>query len=397
MERVSETLVYEYWDCAYCGETAIRGDHESCRQCGHARDAEIRFYRLADREETVEAAASARYQAGSDWICAFCGTLNDARGLACRFCRGSKASSEATYLEREARRGAAEAAAKGAPAPSPSFVSSPSPTAADGALTGTYADEPAAGPRRWPYVVVAIAVLLVGVLVWATRTHPQRFEVVAVHWQRSIPVERYQWLTATDWENELKGDGIVQLESTRMVHHTVRQQMGTKEESYTDTERHRTGSRQECSTSYQSLGNGASRKVERCRTVAVYETRKVTKKRTVPVYENVPVYRNKVRYKAKRFELYRTLKASGADNQPRWPELSLGKGAEGRRDREGKRRGTYRVELRRVGAGRGPELLSFETTEARFTTTWLQGKALELPVSNIGRIKLGRGDRHRRR
>ena len=67
-------------------------------------------------------------------------------------------------------------------------------------------------------------------LFWVTRTHPVEFKVEAVAWQRSIPIERFQWFTDSAWEGETKGEGAVTLESKRELHHTEHRQVGSKQE-----------------------------------------------------------------------------------------------------------------------------------------------------------------------
>lgn len=375
-ERTTEELVYEYWDCAYCDTKAIRGDQETCSMCAHARDEDITFYRLEEKEESVEGdEALARHQAGADWVCAFCQTLNDARLEACRQCSASREQSEKNYLEARAQK---EAKA----APKAPKVSAPPPQKKSSKM------------GLW-LGLGAAALLLAGGGYWMTRTVPVAYEVKSVHWERSIPVERYQWVKATHWEDEMVGDDIERLAERQKLHHTERRQVGTKKETYQENEKVKTGTREECNTTYESTGSGASKKVKKCRDVPVYENRKVTRTRTVPVHQDFPIMKTEVDYRSKVFAARDVAKASGDDNAPKWPDPKLGAGEDAKKDREGKREARYDVNLKRAGGDTGPETVEISTTEARFTTVWKPGIERTLDVSNIGGLSLEPGDEMR--
>ncbi|MDF1563741.1 MAG: hypothetical protein P1V51_11905 [Deltaproteobacteria bacterium] len=373
-ERIHEELVYEYWDCAYCDSKAIRGDQESCTTCGHARDQDITFYRLEDREEQVEAEKQARHQAGADWICSFCNTLNAATLEACRNCSASKEQSEKNFLEHQAAKEAQRA-------PKPSAAPPPPPKKKSrlGLWLG----------------LGAAAALIIGGITWATRTVPVTYEVTSVRWERSIPVERYQWVKATNWEDEMVGDDIRRLAQREKLHHTERRQVGTREETYTETQKVKTGTREECSTSYKSTGSGASKKVTKCRDVPVYTDKQVTKTRTVPIHKDFPIMKTEVDYQSKRYAPRDVARASGNDNAPQWPEAKLGTGEDGKPDREGKREALYLVNLKRAAGDKGPDTVELSTTEQRFTDVWKPGVQRPIGVSNLGGLSLEPGDETR--
>ncbi|WP_428266763.1 hypothetical protein [Haliangium sp.] len=363
-----EELVYEYWDCAYCGAVGVRGDQTICAVCGRRRDENIRFYRKEDAEELVtDEAQRERFLAGPDWLCAYCETLNGALDQACKNCGASKAESQKNYFQMHAER----APKAQAPAPTPRSRS------------------------KLPRILLILAILIalgLGFYWWATATHEASYVVSDLRWERAMEVERYQQVERSDWEGELRGDDIQRIRSRREVRRWDRRQVGTRTETYQDTERVQTGTRQDCKTSYKSTGSGASVKTTKCKDVPVYENRRVTRTRQVPVYEKFPVYGQKIDYRAKMYVPLDTVRAQGCDNQPTWPEPPVGTGVDGKPDRTRRGAATYLVELVMDGDGDGPETIVVRTDEAGLRDRYHLDAKITAAVSNLGGIELGQDE-----
>ncbi|GAB4513914.1 MAG: hypothetical protein Tsb0020_32280 [Haliangiales bacterium] len=362
-------LVYEYWDCSYCGAVGVRGDLTSCATCGHPRDESVRFYRPEVDEYVTDEAQAARFQAGPDWLCAYCSALNSALDESCRQCGASAAESQRNYLQMQQQREAKERAAAPAPAAKPGWRF-----------------------PRWLAVLLVIVAVLVAVAVWAFRTKEAVYVVSDLRWQQTAAVERYQWVEASDWEDQIRGDDVERVRTRREVRRYDQRQVGTRTETYRDTERVQVGTEEKCTTSYKSTGSGASEKITKCKDVPKYENRSVERQRQVPVYEKFPVYGQKVDYRAKRFVPVETVHNRGCDNQPTWPEPKLGAGLDGKADRVRRGDTQYLVELsQRDSGGDGPATVVVSTAGGRFRDHYALDRELVMQVNNLGKLSFQEG------
>lgn len=375
MATVTEELVYEYWDCDKCGQKAIRGDIRTCPSCGNARNENIKFYLMEGKEEKVEDKAQAeKFKAGADWLCSFCETLNSVTDKNCLSCGATQESSKKNYFEvqKEKELKAAKKVEKTKPV------------------------EPPKKPFNWKkFSIWAVAILgsCITSLYFLGKTHNVSFQVVDVAWERTIPVMRYTTVQQSDWEGELKGDDIVKLKSTQEIRSYEDRQVGTKTETYTESEQYQSGSRKECHTSYESTGSGASKKKTTCDNVPTYSSRTVTKRRTVPVYQKFPVYGTKVIYTANIYTPLREDTLKGKDNEPRWPDVKLGTGVNNKEDTKGEPRATYIVELKKVNPeDKAIDLQKIKTTEERFRNLYILNQSVLLPVSVFDEIVLESGE-----
>ncbi|HNM99739.1 MAG TPA: hypothetical protein PKG67_04755 [Turneriella sp.] len=363
-ERVTVEYVYEYWDCAACGRRGVRGDARYCPSCGKARDKNVRFYRQGDKEETItEKAEQDRLSAGPDWICAFCSTTNNFHDQFCGSC-GARSDAKKSQPDR-----VGEQPVRIKPLPSADWTCLRCGTQnkqADEHCEGCGADyglPPLERPahlkqtplteKRIDFAVYAIRGLLIllatGVLWCGYRTvscvsnhygtHTVVYKVTERKWKSTIVLESKNLETLTAWANELPSDAKV-LRREKKIRSYRDIQTGTRTESYeeeetaettrtqekTSVERVKTGEREECATTYESIGSGAARKVTRCKNVPIYadktvttsttvpatEKRKVTKERDVPVYDKQPVFDTEVTYRAWRWSEVRRWETAGS-------------------------------------------------------------------------------------
>lgn len=368
-EEVYEELVYEYWDCPQCGNKGIRGDQRVCTQCGNPRDENITFYRKEEQEEVVEdQQQQAAFEAGPDWECQFCGSLNSSTLSSCKGCGNERSEGDKSYFEAQAEKQSREAEHE----------------------TGTTEEEPAKGGGKI-FAIILAAVLLIGggLWWWLTRETDVDFKVTSVKWQRVIPHLRYKTSLKTDWDENVKGDDVQIISKNQKIKEYKQVVDRYRTETYQDTERYQSGTKKKCSTSYKSTGSGASKKTTTCKDVPVYSTRKVTKTREVPVYKKVPVYDTQVTYKSKSYDLLRNVTSTGTTNDVKWPALNLGTGEDGKKDKEGERSATYTVNLKKINSeADGPGTYRFNTTEQAFTSKYIAGKTVTLPVSTMGNINI---------
>lgn len=364
MDTEEVSYSYEYWDCS-CGTKGLRGDVVECPGCGHPRDAHVKFYRKLGVCEAVEPEKLARFESGPDWVCSFCQDLNSSLDKQCRGCQHPRESKEKNYFEN---------------------------IESQGAHRKHFAEEAAArdalSRKRSTIVAAFLAVLtLSGFGWWALSSRPVDYQVTSVHWQRIIPIQRYQWFQREDWRDGIRGDGVIELSSNREIRRYDHRQVGARVEHYTDTESYCSGSRDEVTTSYQSLGNGAGRTVTSHHSVPVYSTRTVDRTRIVPVYQDFPIYDDKVRYKAKAYQDLRSCFAESDDNKPFWPRVELDQGVDKKPDIEGGRRESYTVILSKCKLrDNGPLSQTLNPDASDFTQKYLLGKRIRYVVNNLGQV-----------
>ncbi len=370
-KTVLEELVYEYWDCDKCGQKEIRGDIRTCPSCGNARNENIKFYRLEGKEEKVEDKTQVdKFKAGADWLCSFCETLNSVTDNNCLSCGASQESSKKNYFQVQKEKELKIAKKIETTEPKKSF-----------------------NWKKFSIWAVAILSSCITSLYFLGKTHNVTFQVVDVAWERTIPINRYTTFEETNWEDEIKGEDIVKLKSIQEIRSYEDRQVGTKTESYTDTEQYKTGSRRECSTSYESTGSGASKKVTSCDDVPTYSSRTVRKTREVPVYQKFPIYGTKVTYKANKYIYLREFTLKGRDNEPKWPEVELGTGVNGKVDKKGEANASYIVEFKKVNPEeKALDFQKIKTTEEKFRNFYILNQSVIRPVDIFDQIVLESGE-----
>ncbi len=355
---------YEYWDCS-CGIKEIRGDSENCSGCGRHRDADVKFYRRNGPPEIIsDKTEIQRFQSGPDWVCLFCRELNSNLTKQCASCGHSRQSdpdyfsNQQSKEEREKRRETRQ-------------------TNQAKAMAGMH--------------IVSVGAISAGVCLligatgwWATSTNKVDYKVTSVHWQRSIPIERYQWTELEDWQNSVHGDGVKELSRHSEVRSYDHRQVSTRVEHYTDMEQYQSGTRDETSSRYESLGNGAGKTVTTHQTVPVYSTRGVDRTRIMPVYQDFPIYDTKVRYRAKTYQPLYTASAQGY-KCPTWPQAKLEKGLDNKIDKEQFRQERYDVTLTKSNQhDQGPATQELNPNAEEFTHKYLLGTHIAYSVNNMG-------------
>lgn len=371
---VKKELVYEFWDCAQCGSKGLLGSVETCSQCSKPRDKHIVFYRDSTNETLVSPEAAQRYQGGADWICEYCDGLNSSGKTHCGSCSAEKSTGAKTVLT---------AASVAAPLKS---MPSPQAKARNSSRNGTRSKY-----RKWYFV--GLAILCTAVLYWALAAEKNSYKVDQVSWTRKIHVERYVRESRESWDDAKSGEDLVVTQTTSKIRSYKDVLDHYKKESYSVAESYRSGSRQKCSTEYQSMGNGAAQKTTSCHDEPVYSTRQVQKTREVPVYRKEPIYDRWIRFQSNFYKDHQVFEASGSSNAPAWPKILLGKGFLDKPDRQGAKEESYRVTLRRLSTSKNaPHLVSITTTGQRFVEHYRIGQEISLQYQRLGGLKWPQGD-----
>lgn len=279
-------IVEGLWDCPYCGTTAIGGLTKVCPCCGHPQDDGIKFY-LGQEKKYLEADLAKEYGQGADWVCGYCGALNRARYKYCSVCGGAKDVSEKDYFKAVEQKEAKQARNASANAPTP----------------------PPKPKSKLPMLLL-IAAIILAVIFWPRTLTSQ---VTAKDWTRAIDIQVERTVQESDWNVPDGGRVYKQAEE---IHHynSVLDHYETKSrqvpESVLDG----------YDTSYRDNGDGTFTEVSTPR----YRTEYRWENYESPVYIQVPQYATKYYYEIERWFQDRTETVSGGDNEPYWPELSLG-------------------------------------------------------------------------
>ncbi len=287
-ERIVEEGVFEmFWDCAFCGTTALLGkSNRCCPKCGAAQDATRRYFPAPGQEVK----ANAEYD-GADKTCPACQTPNGAKAVHCRQCGSPLDGSQ------EVGRVADRVDRKLPPAAPPT-------------------PQGKGGVPKWLWAVGAILALTCACCgVFTFWTKESQATVAGHRWTREIDVESMAPRSDSSWCDSLPS-GAYSVSKKR-------EQRSTKQ--IADGE--------ECSTRDVDRGDGTFKRQKECKTR----------------YREEPVYDDKCSFTIDRWDKERTEKASGRglDSPPSWPSVRLRltgscKGCE----REGSRRETYTVELK---------------------------------------------------
>ena len=268
----------------------------ACAGCGATRDKDVAFFLDEDAEEVTDEARLARARAGADWLCRFCGDSNTPDRDHCRNCGAEKG----TAPSRAVREIPLESPM---PPPAARAASSPAPR------------------RRFPPVVAGVLLALAALVVLAAylglRRSDETLTVAGFEWERHVAVEAWRTVREQAWEGSVPSGARI-VSRRQEVHHTEHERVGTRR----------------VKSGHRDLGNGFFEDVYR----------------DEPVYRDRPVYRPRLTYDVERWIPDRTVRASGQDHAPRWPDPGLRSG-----EREASRgeklvvvlsgKKTYRMEL----------------------------------------------------
>jgi hypothetical protein len=211
----------------------------------------------------------------------------------------------------------------------------------------TAAPEPTRKPGRKAWVFAALGILaifacIIIMFMLFFKTDDITATVTGVQWQRSIVIEAYTTVTASDWLDEIPTDAEILGCSTRYRYTSNTPVINATEvcgEVY-----------------YEDTGTGAGEAVQDC------------------VYE---VYDDYCEYEALAWVQVDTLVASGNDLDPDWPWASLANN-----QREGARQESYTITF----SGNG-ETYQYTTTDSRLFLQAQPGSQWDLSVNQLGGVQ----------
>ena len=375
------------WDCRFCPQKRNRGLHRHCPNCGHPKDDLDREYMpdMVSVEDALSGEDAALADAGPDWKCKHCGSLQNPLHKCCTECgvpqgQGAKAWDAkeivATFDPTSGVKTSSEQAAVHIDAPS---TAPPDLAAADEAVdpadgadaatpTPTLLAVHAHAQSQSPHgrsthraasvrstvrvMMVAACVPLTCLFLWLLfRTKVHEVRVSSVAWEHKVLIDRYQVWHRDGWDPDTDAFDI---HFEPRIHHYDHVKVGSHQESYAST----------CGQKCKTVHGTCSKTPIRCRSnkngtakcsggdrVCSPDTQDCTdipctKYRTVNDYEDQPRYRSYYDWSVWDWGFNRAVVHAGATATEDWPsddELIPVRLADGERERESGRKATHKV------------------------------------------------------
>ena len=322
------------WTCPYC-ETKIDGLIDKCPTCGRQKPQDITYEMNSKKEEISNEELK---QAGinkeecdgkhKDWICDFCGSLNNYSAEVCAECAAPKTYATKEYggdkinTGRKIEMGVAQKEANQRKIENDSYLRTyAEQEKRDKALAieqemkkieEQKAKEDKNRKKRI-FFGSGIALLLMFLCCFCFAPKKESTKVSGFSWDRNITVEEYKTVKEEGYdvptggriydseEVKIREDKVVDYYETVEVEKTRKVQTGTKEEC-----------------DYIDGGNGTT--IEECEDVPVYGEETYIIEEEQPVYKYVPVYDTLYYYEIERWVNEKSYPSSGEDQKPYWNE-----------------------------------------------------------------------------
>ncbi len=324
MRRIIEGV----WDCAYCGTKRIRGAIRECPNCGHPRDAEVKFY-ISDPNNYVS--APEKVNRNPDWICPYCKSLNSDSVNICKSCGSPRSESTEDYFHREIAETIEEqhdrikrlsAAVDTGRCDVEEETASERRYYAPLAQSKVVPESKFGNRFLWrsaakKAVVFFLILALLAGLVWLFVPHTKALKIDEKSWYRRVDIERYGPVSESGWSLPV---GAYDISTRREIHHYDHR-----------LDHYETKTRQVPETVFdgydtyyttRDLGNGYFEQEEH--QTPRYRTEYRTDTYEDPVYVDVPIYETKFYYTIDKWSFDHSEETSAADDEPYFADYKLG-------------------------------------------------------------------------
>jgi len=252
------------WKCRFCQKTENRGLSKHCPGCGHPKDDQDEEYFPADTSEANairDSGKLAAANAGPDWKCSYCQSLQSATHKCCDECGCDKVTGERLWLAKVERldpdTGVVTETVEETGSTATSSVPDDKPVV-EGLVAHAAAPERAAQLRgrvqriadnaeedirrdrgqrerfeqiRIPLTVVCVAAVF-GLLLWLIfRTRVVDASVTALAWEHRVHIDRYQTMPHEGWDPPY--DAVDRRDLGPRVHHHDHVKIGSHQEHHT--------------------------------------------------------------------------------------------------------------------------------------------------------------------
>ena len=286
-------IIMGYWSCESCGTTDIEGLVDVCPSCGARKPADTRYYmkgRNVVTKEQLEKAGIGEDECDGEhkeWVCEYCGYLNNYSAMECYGCGAAKEEAEREYGDTPAKE------------------------------TVTKTPEPTPSPKKkkskiWKFILAPFLFLFALAVIFLFPIK-QTWTVTGFSWEREITVEELQVVKDSNWsvpEGARVYDEEQEIRSyTQQVSH-YEEVMVTKSREVLD----------HYDTEYEYVDNGNGTFTEKERSVPVYVTEYYDDIERRPVYIDVPVYDTKYYYEYDQWVDVEQYVTSGTDKNAYWDD-----------------------------------------------------------------------------
>lgn len=313
------------WDCSYCGKTNL-ARFETCQGCPASRGSDVAFY-LPEGEPLIsDAELLADATSGFDWHCDHCDSSNNGRETRCTQCGNLRTKEDKVHdASRDRTMGQGKPNVGRPPARPPRSRASSSSSRDTSSVgyggVGHYAPrEEIQTPSHsavWGLMAALASVFLLLILSF-TLDYEKTARVSDLSWSRTISIEKFMPIDDEGWSHPEDAYDITKKRKIRSYKDVV---IGTETITKTVSKRVEVGT-DKVPCGQESLGNGYFE--DKTCTVGVYESINVPVEEEVDVVKEVPVYDTWYSYTVNRWKAVRTVKATGGDTEPYWPEVTLG-------------------------------------------------------------------------
>ena len=334
-----------YWDCNYCNTKAIDGLMDNCTNCGKQKPSDTKYYMLSENdfvsaEELNKAKIRQEDCDGkhTDWVCDYCGQLNNYTDNICVACGGSKDDATKLYGGVQANKLETNVNADSDKASDKNDITIDNKecnvndrewtnevvskdTIENGVSNIEKSDNTFGGYiNNWLNVIIGFVcrhklgmlissfILLLIVLLFPYNVQST---VTRFTWERTVVIEDYLTFNESDWS--LPSGARIRYTNNE-IHH------------YEDVLDHYETKTRQCSrqvfdgydtiTNYVDAGNGVF--VPETTQTARYRTEYYTEDYQEPVYREEPIYKTKYYYEIDRWTAIDRIVSSGNDHKPYW-------------------------------------------------------------------------------
>ena len=285
-------IIMGYWNCESCSASDIEGLLDVCPSCGARKPAHIRYHmkgrNLVTKEQLTNAGIGEDECDGEhkEWVCAYCGYLNNFSAVECDSCGAPKEESQQEYGDEPVK----ETAAK-----EPEQTPPPAPKKKK---------------RHIGKIILASIFLLFVICLFP---YKQVWTVTGFSWEREITVEQMQVVRENDWSVPTGGRVYKEVQEIK----SYAQQISHYEEVIVTRSREVIDHYE---TEYQYVDNGNGTFTENSYSVPVYRTEYYEEVEQKPVYISVPIYATMYYYEIDRWFDEKQYLTSGTDQNAYWDD-----------------------------------------------------------------------------
>lgn len=340
---MAKKIVEGLWDCQFCDTKAIRGSIRECPGCGKPRGDNVKFYLPSDYK-TRAGVNLTEQEKLPDWQCEYCGSYNKGTDTKCARCEAPKEGQNYFELHKEVKESSYSRnhvntnwKCHYCGVENPKEVTVCKNCGAEKGAEKKPQERPVSKekkpwPLRHPILTALIAVFALAVIISILNGIGHKFVAEGFHWETTVEVEEYKTVRESDWTVPEGGRVVYTREE---VHHY------TKNTDYAPFLYRVYG---------DDLGNGYFEVDDDDGGGFDFDSDDDDD-------DSEPVYMTKYYYDIERWVVTRSEKASGDDQSPFEPELSLGKN-----ERKGSVRTVYSV----YASKEGKEPKYYELSEEDF-------------------------------